>query len=41
MCVLKGYHFEHLLKYNRLFSEPPTVYRGKCFMFRVISVTAV
>ena len=41
----KGHHFEHLLNYNwhfsepthyttnRLFSEPPTVYRGKrCFV---------
>jgi len=25
----KGHHFEHLLNWNRLFSEPPTVYRGK------------
>jgi len=29
-CVkAKWHHFEYLLNWNRLFSEPPTVYRGK------------
>ena len=31
----------YLLKYNRLFSEAPTAYRGKCVMFRVISIAVI
>jgi len=30
----KGHHSEHLLNLIRLFSEPPTVYRGKHVVLR-------